>query len=156
MSLTQDLLKEMFDYRDGCLINRYTRGPRAVAGSVAGGKNSSTGYWRIGINGKSYQLSRLIWIWHHGDIDDTKVMDHINGDIDDNQIENLRLCTHMENEWNKAVIGVRFEKGKWRARYKHNKKSHHIGMYDTKEEATAAYLDAINKVRKEYSTRKAA
>ena len=156
MSITKNLLHEMFHYQDGRLVNKYTRGPRAVKGNIAGGKNTGTGYWRVNINRKSYQLSRLIWVWHHGDIDRTKVCDHINGDIDDNRIENLRLCTYAENEWNKPVIGVNFEKGKWRARYKHNKKNHHIGMYDTKEEATAAYLDAINQVRKEYSTRKVA
>ena len=154
MSLTQELLKELFDYRDGVLINRFTRGPRAVKGSNAGNINPSNGYWRVTIGGKTYQLSRVIWFWHHGDLDASKVIDHIDGNPQNNKIENLRLCTQQQNEWNKAAKGCTFEKGKWRARYKHNGKSHHIGLYETQEEAQAAYLSVVKLIRPDYSQRK--
>jgi len=155
-TLTQDILREMFDYQDGQLINRFTRGPRAVKGSVAGGINSTTGYWRVSINKKFYQLSRLIWLWHHGELDDKKHVDHLDGDINNNRIENLRLCTPAQNEWNKPCKGVSFEKGKWRARLRVNGKNIHIGLFNSEIEAQKARSHAALSLRGEITQRKAA
>src|SRR6056297_540747 len=135
MSIAQDTLREMFEYRDGKLYNRYTRGPRAVEGRVAGSLNKSIGYWKVGINSKQYQLSRLIWTYHNGDIPDGMLVDHISRDTHDNRIENLRLASYTQNEWNKPKLGCSFESGKWRARIKQNGRSIHLGMFDTKAAA---------------------
>lgn len=138
---TQIELVEMFDYREGQLINRYTRSPRAVKNSVAGSLVKSVGYHSVTINGSRYQLNRLVWIYHNGDIPKGLLVDHINRNPRDNRIENLRLATYTQNEWNKPKLGCSFEKGKWRARIKRCGQSIHLGLFETKEAAQAAYHD---------------
>lgn len=147
MSIAQNTIREMFEYRDGQLFNRYTRGAKAAKGKIAGSLNQSSGYWQVGINGKRYQLSRLIWIYHKGDIDDGLHVDHINRDKHDNRIENLRAITQTQNEWNKPYMGCRFEAGKWRAKIRHSGKTLHIGMFETRQHAEHAYLDMAQKLR---------
>ena len=36
-------------------------------------------------------------------MEEGKILDHIDGDRSNNNIDNLRLCTHAENNWNKTV-----------------------------------------------------
>ena len=152
MSLTKDLLQELFEYRDGALYNRTFRSPRAIKGANAGSMSKNR-YWRIGINKKYYGLHRIIWMWHYGDIPKGMHIDHLDGNPSNNFIENLRCCTPQENEWNKPMDGVNFESGKWRARFKENGKCHHIGMFNTFEEAKKARDAAVLVRRGELSQR---
>jgi len=138
-TIEQDLVKELFEYRDGVLYNRVTRAPRAVKGNPAGRFNKSNGYNDVVINGKRYQISRFIWIYHNGPIPEGMQIDHINRNPADDRIENLRLATQTQNEWNKPKNKCNFESGKWRARIKVHGKNIHIGMFDRKEDAIAAY-----------------
>jgi hypothetical protein len=147
MSIAQGALQEMFVYRDGSLYNRYARSPRSVKGAVAGYINKSSGYWQVGIGSKRYQLSRLIWTYHNGDIPEKMEIDHITRDHLDNRIENLRIVTRAQNEWNKERKGYHFYAGKWRVRMQVNGVLTHIGMFATEAEARAAYLRETEKLR---------
>jgi HNH endonuclease len=72
-------------------------------------------------------------------------VDHINGDTLDNRRSNLRLCTHTQNLQNRVIRG---RKGiwkystRWRARITVNKKAIHLGVFDSPDEAIAAYDQA--------------
>jgi len=148
--LSQSEVRRLFDYReDGVLINRFTRGPRSVEGSIAGNQNSN-GYWRVAISGVTYQLSRLIWTWHYGGISHEMEVDHIDRNPSNNRIENLRLATQAQNEYNKPRRGCSFENGKWRASIYDHGKNVYLGLYDTPEEASAAYWEYANKLHGEY------
>lgn len=124
-------------------------------GYLAGSKSSATGYIYIGINGKKYKAHRIAWAIHFGEW--PKVfLDHVNGNRGDNRIVNLRLATGAENQQNRAVdkrnksgcTGVSWDKGtkKWRAKICIGRKQMHIGVFDSKEEAYAAYLEAKSKL----------
>jgi hypothetical protein len=74
----------------------------------------------------------------HGDV----VIDHINGVKTDNRVDNLRIVTQQKNCENRRSKGYHKIGKKWRAQIKVNKKKHHLGYFDTEQEAHAAYLDA--------------
>ena len=73
-------------------------------------------------------------------------IDHINRDKLDNRKENLRTVTHLENCQNREPIKdgtVWKEKGRnvWRTEIVVNGKRKHLGVFQTKEEAQAAYWE---------------
>jgi hypothetical protein len=148
--LTTIQLKELFDYKDGNLYWKVYKGPRAPIGSIAGSVRKD-GYCRINIDGKSYLTHRLVWLWHGKELDTNIEIDHINNNPSDNRIENLRLATRLQNEYNKPKKGYRFEAGKWRARIKVNGKQQHLGMFDTEDEARLAYLTAAKQTQGNYT-----
>lgn len=77
-------------------------------------------------------------------------IDHINRNRLDNRKSNLRFVTPKGNGWNvgigkknkSGVLGVYKHKDKWCATINTNRKSHHIGIYETLEEATKARKEA--------------
>lgn len=81
------------------------------------------------------------------------VIDHINHIKLDNNLINLRIITNRENTNKKHVkptsryTGTRFIKktNKWVSTIYHNKKSIHIGSFDTEREAGMAYENYIQK-----------
>ena len=83
-------------------------------------------------------------------------VDHINGDSLDNRKENLRLCTHNENQQNRVrpnrnntsgYKGVTWNArySRWEAKFMRNRKTTWLGSFSTKEAAYAAYLVATSK-----------
>ena len=96
------------------------------------------------------RLHRLIYWLHnpHWDILDTNqnnLIDHIDGNPKNNNIENLRVVTNQENQWNQTrAKGYYWDKinKKWRASIKFNKIHKHLGHFELEEDARQAYLDA--------------
>src|SRR6056297_1350980 len=126
----QDYLMKIFSYESstGNLIWNYRpdRLPvwnKSWSGKIAGSRSNS-GYINVGIDGKLYRAHRVIWKLLYGTDPDS--IDHINGDVSDNRIENLRDVNHQDNHKNRfkyktnksGVTGVMFNKraGKWIAR----------------------------------------
>jgi hypothetical protein len=62
------------------------------AGTIAGSVNRQ-GYRIIGLDGGFYQAGRLIWFMIYGKWPKGKIM-HINGNLDDNRLENLLDVPH--------------------------------------------------------------
>ncbi len=125
------------------------------AGKIAGGvscEGRSTPYWCIDINRRHYYAHRLAWLYVHGEWPPEQV-DHIDSDGLNNRIANLRLATRSENCRNsrtprtntsglKGVSASGCANGRWRARIKISGREHHLGTFDTPEEAHAAYAAA--------------
>jgi hypothetical protein len=149
MILTQTKLKELLDYdpETGTFIWKVNRGGRFRAGKEAGWPNE-LGYRIITIGRKTYRGSHLAWLAVHGRLP-AEEMDHINGEPTDDRISNLRPATSSQNKWNTriqknhsgALKGAYFHKptGKWRAQIMKYRKLHYLGLFDTPEEAHAAY-----------------
>ena len=117
-------------------------------GKLAACKSKTTGYYYIRIFGKNYHAHRIIWLWYYGSWPDNQI-DHLDGNPGNNCIENLADKTSTENQMNRKASsintsgypGVSFYKqtNKWRAGIKINKKSYHIGYFNSAEEAYEAW-----------------
>ena len=107
---------------------------------------TSRGYRQVYLEARQYLLHRLIFFWHHGYF--PKVVDHIDGDISNNGIENLQGCDQKVNIAKAKVFstnktgfkGVHFNKyaNKYEAYYWNNYKKIYCGLYETAEEAFKA------------------
>lgn len=155
--ITQERLRELFDYEDGNLIRKSNRG-RGKSGSrwKAGtflGHCVGAGYFLASVDYSTYKLHRLIWLWHKGSFPE-KHLDHIDGNPSNNRIENLREATDAQNMQNQrrprinnklGVQGVYAVKQRFRAVLTTNGKTKHLGYFATAELAHQAYLDAKRK-----------
>lgn len=110
----------------------------------------SEGYpvYRLFIDGKCHWklLHRILAEAFIPNPDNKRCVDHIDGDVTNNTIQNLRWVTHQENQFNRHVHkgeyrGVSFmkAKGKWRARIFINGKEKHLGLFDTAKEASECF-----------------
>ena len=148
--LTQDLVRELFDYRNGNLYWKKSGSGRNF-GDIAGNVQKD-GYVRITINSRKYLSHRLIFLYHHGYL--PEFLDHIDGDKGNNNITNLREATNQQNHWNQKknkshngeptssrFKGVSWDKHakKWRALITINGKLKHLGLFTSEIEATKAY-----------------
>ena len=144
IELTQDELQRMFYYDGYNLIWKVRLSNRTKVGNIAGYINT-IGYNTIRINKRLYHAHRLIWVYHYGSIDKDLEIDHDNRIRSDNRLDNLKLGTHQQNQWNLSnTIGCCYDKKrkKWRSRIKVNSKTIYLGGYNTEEEGHQAYLDA--------------
>lgn len=125
---------------------------RVKPGAIAGCIDRQKGYRKVSVLGSKFWAHRLAWALHY-DIDPftygkNRQIDHINGDKQDNRIENLRIVTNLENQRNTTLpsnstsghIGVQWNKaqGKWLARIKVNGKVKHLGSFDDIDKAVSA------------------
>jgi len=126
-------------------------------------KGAERYYRRVYLQGKAYLLSRIIWLMVTGEDPGDMQVDHIDGDISNNAISNLRIVTQGQNNINKRSwaasgykgvyvrhlpSGVRYYVQVHRTagklpdgRYIRKTTSH--GAYDTAEEAAAVYQQVI-------------
>lgn len=151
--VTPQMIRDLFRYEDGSLYWR-NPGPKSSRGPVGSrtGEKSKPGGQRLQVQIKlgcgrrtAVYVHRAVWAWHHGVWPDMQV-DHINGDVNDNRIENLRLVTNSENLQNVRRGGVTFESRKverpWRARIMINGRNISLGYFDTEREARDEYQRA--------------
>ena len=144
-------VRELFDYDpETGILKRRTSVPKSPAGSSVGTCNNH-GHLICRVDYTIYYVHRLIWLHYHGK-EPSDLIDHINGNTIDNRICNLREATFSGNSrnrkmsWsNKAGLkGAHYSswEEKWRSSIKADGKSIHLGWFDTKEEAAAAYAKA--------------
>lgn len=129
------------------------KGSTLKAGALANSR-AIGGYLRVAVRTRRLLVHRVAWCIVHGAIDDTKHIDHINGNRTDNRICNLRMVdarTNLENSLeikrkstSSGLRGVSFCKqtGRWASVIMASGKRHHLGRFSTKEEAADAYLSA--------------
>lgn len=155
MTKEQELLsyiKEHFEYcSSGAFVVKKKQANCSKIGAIAGWSQSS-GYSRISIKGKSYQLHRIIWLWHKGCLPKYDI-DHINGNKSDNRIENLRDVEHKANIQNNikprkqnksgfAGVSMSIKKNFYSSFINIDGKIKVLGHYSTPIEAHKRYLEA--------------
>ena len=131
-----------YDPETGKFTNLKSKKGRSPVGSEAG--NVAEVYRQIMIDGHRHRAHQWAWFYMTGDWP-TEHIDHRDLDGMNNRWENLRLGTQSQNRANRTSKnpygkGVRrVPSGRWQARIVVNYKESHIGTYDTKEEAQAAF-----------------
>ena len=103
-------------------------------------------YIRTYKDGVKSQLHRDIWIEANGDIPEGMCIDHINGDVEDNRLENLRCVTQSQNKHNSNFKGFSYDKRwdrrhkPWKAKITIEGKEIYLGNHETMIDARSAYL----------------
>lgn len=147
--ITQQRLKELvtYDPLTGVFTNLVHR-RQARAGNPVGSPTGD-GHLRMQLFGRTYACHRMAWLYTYG-APVPEIIDHANGIGSDNRIANLRAATALENTGNRKTLctnglgfkGVRQRGGKFQALITVNNRQVPIGLFDTPEEASAAYLHA--------------
>lgn len=156
---SQEYLKTIFDYKDGNLYYKVSR-KRAKTGQRAG-YLAQSGYLFIRLRPYRMALHRFIFLWYHGYL--PEIVDHIDRDILNNNIENLRSVTPSQSMWNtgstknsssiyKGVIFISNNKNnKWVSSITYYRKKIYIGSYKTELEAAIAYNEKAKELHGEYA-----
>ncbi len=156
--MTTEELRELFDYKDGCLYWKKTGSGRKANGLL--GCKNKLGYWQCKVKNKQWHVHRLIWLWHGNKLIPGMQIDHINRNPSDNQIENLRQVTPAKNRQNNGGKYVKLkQKGKWKwweaySPRVQGKPAKSLGCFKTREEAeqkVKSYLEGNSRVGKTWA-----
>jgi hypothetical protein len=145
--ITHKLVKQLFDYhKDGYLIWKTIIGKSKMnigdrAGTLCHMPTGSR--YMVGINFKTYRVSRIIFLWHNGYL--AKEVDHKDRIMVNDRIQNLRAATSCENMRNRNAnrnstskyVGVHWQKSrsKWCAQIRIHGKSKNLGLFSDEIEA---------------------
>jgi hypothetical protein len=147
-------LHALFNYKDGVLIWKVKNTKGKVAGSL-----KPHGYIVVEIDNKNIMAHWIVWAMHYGHFEGQ--IDHIDGNRSNNKIENLRVVTQFQNQWNRkissnnkiGVKGVRLRKdsNKYEPRITIKKKRIILGSYDDLELAELVMIMAREKYHGVYA-----
>jgi hypothetical protein len=152
-NLTQQRLKELVFYcpKQGNFY-RLKKVSNLKLGIVVA-KPSKNGYLRMHIDGRLYYMHRLAWLYMHGSF--PAYIDHVDGNRQNNKLENLNDVKASENFQNVAkksiaqsgLKGAYFDKKSklWQSKIRASGKNISLGYYKTAELAHQAYLDGKKK-----------
>lgn len=147
-----EILQEKFEYdpETGKIYKRFGDQTYSVLGGEAFKSVDRKGYLFGKLNRRKYFAHRVAWAMYHGEWPQGQI-DHINGDRQDNRIENLRVVSNLENcrnlgrkparnpEFDSGVNGVHWNKqnSKWMVRLRTKGKWLYFGCYTDLDEAIA-------------------
>jgi len=114
--------------------------------------------------GVASKIARKVWEETYGKIPINLEIDHIDCNIENNSIENLRLCTHAENTRNRKkwtqersikkskYKGVYWCKTreKWIAQVRHEGKTNYVGQFDCEYDAHVAWIEITKDLYNEF------
>lgn len=156
--VTAARVREVLNYfpETGEFTWRVVTGPRAILGAIAGSRTQ--GYINISVDGRLYRAHRLAWLYVHNKWPRLGI-DHINGNGLDNRLINLREATQAENTANarkkktckSGFKGVTAYRSKWVATVGKAGRKIHLGCFDTREQAHAAYCSAAKRLHGEFA-----
>lgn len=168
IQLTQEYLKSVFDYHeDGYLVWKINTKNHICINKIAGCNDKKQPHpnWKIGLNGKYYYASRLIFLWHKGYF--PIEVDHWDNDSLNNRINNLRDASISQNRANRSshkgstskYLGVSLSKVKhknktynyWKSGLCINREYKYLGTFKSEIEAAKAYNEAALIYHKEFA-----
>jgi hypothetical protein len=158
-------IKDRIEYNPetGILSWKPGAGRKYYRGGPIAGNADKDGYIKVCVLQKHYRAHRLAWFLHYGQWPEGEI-DHINGDVKDNSIKNLRIASRSQNAANgrrpktntSGFKGVtRVTSGSqylWRAQIGINGKMKVLGWFSTPEEASACYQVAAKEAFGDFSS----
>ena len=136
-----DYLHFVFEIKNGLLYNKVQRNSRVKIGELAG--SNSGAYRLVFLNAIPWQVHRILFYMVHKF--NPVTVDHIDGDKQNNHIDNLRAANISQNCANKrltkanksGVKGVSWAKksNKWNACIRINGKTKNLGYFIDLEDA---------------------
>lgn len=148
-------LKRIF-YIDSSVPNglRWNLSKQNVAKDSPAGCLNTNGYFYTRINGKAYRNHRIIYsIFHNVNLTSDQIVDHIDRNPQNNNPNNLRIVSLIENNRNRTkqrntsskFIGVSFNKQakKFRSQIRVNGQRIYLGLFSSELEAAIAYNNYI-------------
>ena len=151
--MNQALALNLFEYVNGELFWKNPSNPKRIAKGDKAGTVSKRGYVHVQVYGKIYKAHQLVFLMMHGYI--PKLIDHINGVLTDNRIENLREASVSENQQNaktradnsSGVKNVSWHQRlcKWTVQLSFKGKVKHFGNFADLELAALVAEEARNK-----------
>jgi len=156
--ISQADLKAVLCYEPISGMFRWASKRRGVSSQNRPGTVGLDGYRRIRVLGKAYRASRLAWLYVYG-VWPQGYVDHIDGDRSHDAISNLRIVdaltnaqnqrrAHRDNQSGQLLGASLSDEGRWVAQITANRKTRHIGTFNTAEEAHQAYLVEKRRVHK--------
>jgi hypothetical protein len=152
---SKELLQELFYYEKGVLFRKKSLSKGKANQPI--GWIEKNGYWATNVYGVRYRVHRLVWQFHHGNC--PSFIDHIDGNKNNNSIENLRLATNQQNNANTktpknnklGLKGVCLDGKKYKASIKVNGKSKHLGYFSDPYEAHIIYCKKAKELFGEFA-----
>lgn len=141
--------KFVFNPETGLFYRRFSNGE--VDCKPAGSVCKNSGYRYLCFAYRVFPASHLVWAFVHGELPEG-VVDHINGVRSDDRPANLRLVDAFVNAQNRhgparnrmvdLPIGVYPTRGgRFKASFVVRGIKHHVGVFDTVDEAESKYLE---------------
>ena len=130
--------KDVYVTKDGRLINYKGREI---------GSHNSFGYKVVNFNGRTHQVSHLIWEAFNGEIPSGLEIDHINTVRDDNRLENLRTVNHKENCNNQLTL-KHYKENREYLKDRNGEKNPMYGKHHSQESKDKMRLSALKRQAK--------
>lgn len=86
-----------------CCSGRWRKIKHIKVGDVAGSLNPSEGYSQIHYNRTMWRVSRIVWEMFNGPMPEGCIIDHKDGNPENNKKENLRAILYERNSRNKKM-----------------------------------------------------
>lgn len=155
-----DSIKDRVEIRGGCVYWVSPYHSKNI-GRPAGVKDKN-GYRRMHVGkGRMIGIHRLAFYIHNGYV--PEIVDHANGNVEDNSLENLRPADRFENARNCKVsikntsgergVYLHSKSGRWLASIRINGKLKHLGSFGSIDEAVKARRSAEEEYFGEFAGR---
>lgn len=99
--MNKEEVDKLLRYEDGKLYWRHSRKGVKDTSIEAGSPSGSNGRRKVMLDGEVIFTHRLVFLMHYGHL--PEVVDHIDGDVLNNNISNLRAATIQLNNYNRAI-----------------------------------------------------
>ena len=167
VDILKDVDEELFkriDGYDNYFVSNFGNIKNSKTNKILKQSNHKQGYKLVNLKKdgkwKMFYVHRLVCNAFLENLDNKKVIDHIDNNPSNNNVKNLRWCSQKENLANQGkhknnttgFKGVAYHKpsNKYRTQIRINDKIKHLGYFESAEEASRAYDAKAEEIHQEF------